>query len=298
MAAAAASGGGSALETWHGSVCFNENEDIRFAKFDLRIRPQLIDACSSWAARAKAIAEQVSFGERHEILWWGKELHTASPLEGRRLSPSTGVLAFEIDPQVCEELRSFLADPENYNQHSVLMMSDVPWMGYARYPFVHAKIGVVPSVQEKKTVRIHGHATVNRVLKGVPQVWDVVQEVRRALGLPLPKPGVLQPAGKSIKAMHFLLQDPSQQAEFSWHDDSEDISPESGPHVHSEEMTTVIVSLSETCSGMRIWGCSPVLYDGQGSCVAFPGAALHESLPRRSCSEEPWVVRKLALFFN
>ena len=80
-------------------------------------------------------------------------------------------------------------------------------------------------MQEKKTVRVHGRTQVNTMLS-VPQVWNVVQAVRHALGLPLPKRGVLQPQGKGIKAMHFLLQYPTQQAEFSWHDDSEDILPE------------------------------------------------------------------------
>ena len=35
----------AAPEAWHGSVRFNGIEDIRLAKFDMRLRPQLIDEC-------------------------------------------------------------------------------------------------------------------------------------------------------------------------------------------------------------------------------------------------------------
>ena len=49
---------------------------------------------------------------------------------------------------------------------------------------------------------------------------------------------------------------------------------------------------------MRIWGCTPVVYEGQGSAVAFPGAALHETVPRLSGCAAPGVCRKVALFFN
>ena len=56
--------------------------------------------------------------------------------------------------------------------------------------------------------------------------------------------------------MHFLLQDDSQQASFSWHDDASDVGHE-GMH-----MTTVIVSLSIVPSCMRMWGFQPFLFQG------------------------------------
>ena len=62
-------------------------------------------------------------------------------------------------------------------------------------------------------------------------------------------------------------------------------------------MTTVIVNLSDECSGMRVWGMHPVLYRERGDAVAFPGACLHESLPRRADVPPGRVVWKLALFW-
>ena len=61
-------------------------------------------------------------------------------------------------------------------------------------------------------------------------------------------------------------------------------------------MTTVIVSLSEEHSSMRMWGHQPHLFRGVGSACAFPGAALHESVPRRTGAPGA-PVRKVALFF-
>ena len=120
-----------------------------------------------------------------------------------------------------------------------------------------------------------------------------MEAVRHTLSLPdsrrdptQPKPA--QPKGKSIRAMHFLLQDQTQQASFSWHADADDIGHE-GIH-----MTTVIVSLSNVPSCMRMWGFQPFLFEGAGAACAFAGAATHESVPRKSAGAP---VRKVALFF-
>ena len=45
-------------------------------------------------------------------------------------------------------------------------------------------------------------------------------------------------------------------------------------------MTTIIVSLSDECSAMRMWGFGPHLFREMGSACAFAGAALHESVPK------------------
>jgi hypothetical protein len=157
---------------------------------------------------------------------------------------------------------------------------------------------IVPVLQ-RKTVRVSGKAMCNSVLAGQPELRELVDAVRVALRLPDSRktPEALtppQPKGKCIRAMHFLLQDDSQQASFSWHDDASDIGHE-GMH-----MTTVIVSLSSVPSCMRMWGFQPFLFQGEGAACAFAGAALHESVPRRTGSPgapEPEPVRKVALFF-
>ena len=146
-------------------------------------------------------------------------------------------------------------------------------------------------------MRFQGATEINFLLREVQEIWDLVQAVRQALGLPLPKRGTLQPRGKAIKALHFLLQDETQQAVFSWHNDAHDILTRGQPRQAAEEMTTVIVSLSDVRSAMRIWGMAPVLYANQGSGVAFPGAALHESLRRAKHAPEAAAVWKVAMFF-
>ena len=144
-------------------------------------------------------------------------------------------------------------------------------------------------------MRVNGRVHVKAVLERVVPLRQLVSLVRRALRLPEPGgTAVLCRSGKCIKALHFLLQDETEQASFSWHDDAYDL--ELSSKMHASEMTTVIVSLSEACSGMRIWGCEPVLYRGQGDAVAFPGAAAHETLPRRPNLPVPRVW-KVALFF-
>ena len=248
---------------------------------------------TQWAVAAKARAQSIRFGNERCITWWEAD-HKPYPLERVRLRADTGVHQFQINAAVCEQLRLFVTDGSNYTSEGFLKMADTQFPGYGGYPYVHATFGHVPSAQEKRTTRVHGKYWVNKVLKSVQQLWDLVTEVRRMLGLPVPTGGVLQKAGKGIVGLHVLTQDATQQAVFSWHDDGEDISS----NTDSEEMTTVIVNLSDECSGMRIWGSDPVLYHAQGDAVAFPGRALHESLPRCTTSPASDVVYKVALFFN
>ena len=124
-------------------------EQDPLAMFDTDFRSHLIDGCAAWAARAKAIAEQVRFGHRREIMWWSRGSSVDFPLSNARLSPDTGGCPFSIDQHVCEQLRSFLADPHNYNEDAVLMVAGEAWKGYSRYPYVHAKLGAAPAAQEK-----------------------------------------------------------------------------------------------------------------------------------------------------
>ena len=132
---------------------------------------------------------------------------------------------------------------------------------------------------------------VDAVLRAVPVVYGLVHAVREQLRLPQPTGTQVQAMGKCIRAMHFLLQDQSQQAEFTWHADDEDIAASGFP---ASAMTTVIVSLSRERSAMRLWACQPHVYEGMGSAVAFAGAALHETVPRKVPSG---YVRKVAFFF-
>jgi hypothetical protein len=63
-------------------------------------------------------------------------------------------------------------------------------------------------------------------------------------------------------------------------------------------MTTVIVSLTHERSCMRMWGFDGYVFEGAGAACAFAGAALHESVPRRSDAPAGAPVFKVALFFD
>ena len=271
-------------------------EDPTLQLFDLGPRLHRTNLEHQWAVEAKERATRIRFGVEHAIKWWDGRRNAAYPLERVRLKPDTGVHDFKIDASVCEVLRCFLADPANYDEDGFLMMAGTQFPGYGGYPYVHASEGHVAAAQEKRTTRVGCKRDVDAVLKTQQEVWDVVQAVRLALGLPMPAQGVLQKAGKAIRALHFLAQDETQQASFSWHSDGEDLKGRGMPG--TSDMTTVIVHLSHECSGMRVWGCRPALYRAQGDSVAFPGSALHESLPRAAHAPAADMVRKVALFFN
>ena len=273
-----------------------EDMTLQMKMFNLELRPhKAADWDQEWCVQAKARAARIRFGIENAIMWWGAD-KVDYPLENVRLKADTGVHDFQIEAAVCERLRAFLADPSNYDADGYMKMAGTQFPGYSGYPYVHAPGGHVAAAQEKRTTRVHGRQEVNLVLKEVQQVWDLVQAVRHALGMPVPDKGSLQSAGKALLALHFLTQDESQQALFSWHSDAEDLQG-LGRRALSD-MTTVIVGLSHECSGMRIWGCAPVLYRAQGDAVVFPGGALHESLPRCTASPAGGAVYKVALFFN
>ena len=271
------------------------SNDWKLGMFNLDLRADLIPL-GAWAVKAKARAEQIRFGNESQIQWWGAD-KMPYPLQGVRLKADTGLHAFQVDDAVCQGLLEFLTAASNYDSSGYLKLGGKTYAGYARYPYVHAPGGNVTLAQAKRTVRVQGKVRVNDVLKSTEQLWALVDQVRRVLGLPIPGGAVLQKAGKCIVALHFLVQDATEQAVFSWHDDGEDIWQ---PGRTVDDMTTVIVNLSPECSGMRIWGCSPFLYTAQGQAVAFPGSALHESLPRLANKQfrGGHAVHKVALFFN
>ena len=236
----------------------NDSEDEELscllACFDLSMRFSRIPPYR-WAQEAKEKAAEIRHGEYPSIVWWTSAgLAHKYRMRSLPLSPTTGVFEFRVDARICEVWRQYLLQAESYDENHYLQLAGDKWPGYGNYPYVHAPLGVVPGLQEKKTARVHGQRHVNKILREEPMMWELVQEVRRVLKLPMPTGKVLQPSGKSILALHVLCQDKTQQASFSWHDDSHDIKEQSRGR---SDMTTVIVSLSHDESGMRIWGMQP-----------------------------------------
>ena len=273
-----------------------------------------------WVPQSKEIAYKIKARDVKHVVWWDVSRLHPSPVDMYRLAHlpyahDTGLFSCVIDEEACTTMAAYLDNPDNYSDDGWLIFSGQTYPGYSRYPYVHASIGQLPSVQEvcahspsdssssdvshflfavpqRKTVRVSGKTACDNVLAGAPEVRKLLSAVRKALGLPELRrtPDALRPAqspGKCVRAMHFLMQDASEQASFTWHDDATDIGADS-------HMTTVIVSLSKELSGMRIWGFRPHLFNGMGSAAVFAGAALHESLPRHDASKP---VRKVAFFF-
>ena len=208
-----------------------------------------------------------------------------------------GVHEFVCNQSVCQQLANFLEDQKNYTEEGFLNIAGTTWPGYGGYPYVHAHLGHMPCQQQARTVRVAKKADVDFILSNEPLVQALLWQVRDRLHLPQPSGRDVQPPGKCVRVMHFLLQDATQQAVFSWHDDADDIKCRGMLEECLRAMTTVIVNLSDECSGMRIWGHDPVLYRRVGDAVAFPGAALHETVPRRATCPAKRVVRKVAFFF-
>ena len=319
--AAAAVGGGGDLD-------IDDDDDdgpAWHANFDLAPRIDQLPRHDEVDKAMRASAALRSRAVKH-VMWWNTaalnpRAEDMYPLSNLTFAHDTGVHGFHIHAGFCTTMTSFLDNQQNYNAEGWLLMAGQTFPGYARYPFVHSPLGQLATIQEvsahpiacglwqsplmvctpplfvpvpqRKTVRISGKTMCDFVLAGQPEVRQFADAVRVALRLPdsrrnpkASKPA--QPKGKCIRAMHFLLQDDSQQASFSWHDDASDIGHE-GMH-----MTTVIVSLSKVPSCMRMWGFQPFLFEGVGAACAFAGAATHESVPHKRAGPP---VRKVALFF-
>lgn len=276
-----------------------DGEDAEMADpvldFDLAARSHLIEL-EPWADAAKEKAAEIRAGSLRRVVWWSSKSAPAEPMDHLPLSQVTGVYAFAVDDDICSRWDARLARNDSYDRHGFLILGGQSYPGYGAYNQVHAPGGSIPGLQERKTSRVHGQALVNKALRDDSMLRELVQEVRKQLKLPMPaRKSVLQPAGKSILALHFLHQDETQQSSFSWHADDEDIRQCGAARM--ADMTTVIVNFSEVISGMRVWGMQPVLYLCRGHAVAFPGSALHETLPRVRTAPAQGSVHKVALFF-
>ena len=305
---------------WHP----NDDGPAWHAEFDLSPRADQLPGGE--AAKATRVSGELKSRAISHVVWWNTvalnpHADDMYPLSSLIFAHDTGVHGFHIPAGCCTTMTSFLDNQQNYSAQGWLLMAGRQFPGYSRYPYVHSPLGQLATIQEvsahhlargswqsplmvctpplfvpvpqRKTVRVSGKTMCDFVLARQPEVRQFVDAVRVALRLPdtrrNPEASTPpQPKGKCIRAMHLLLQDESQQASFSWHDDASDIGHE-GVH-----MTTVIVSLSNVPSCMRMWGFQPFLFEGAGAACAFAGAATHESVPRKSAGAP---VRKVALFF-
>ena len=70
--------------------------------------------------------------------------------ENRTAVRPTLALAQQV---LCQSLVSYLVNQKSYDDEGWLMLAGKSYPGYARYPYVHASTGQVPSVQpHQKTI--------------------------------------------------------------------------------------------------------------------------------------------------
>jgi hypothetical protein len=282
----------------------------------------------TWALHSRKLAEELRVPTKRCLSWYSAQAMTAWPLPVQ-VSRAHGVHSFDVDVRIAQAVFDYLEDPVNYDADGFLNIGGTQFPGYGGYPYVHAKQGVVSLFQQTRTVRVHSKHWVRYVLTNFPAMQDLVTEVRcRQQTQPFHLPHTMLAAalscllacafdnlsvqirlklgfptevagGKCLRSFHFLCQDKSQQASFSWHSDKEDLAKVGVTEQHLVEMITVVVQLSPgpEISGVRMWGFQPFLFEGQGSACTFPGDALHESLPRLEQFPAQQHVRKVALFF-
>jgi hypothetical protein len=246
-----------------------------------------------WVQHAMVQASRIRFGHWTQLVWWGAD-KTRHPL--RQLAADTGVYAFEVSPTNCQRLLTYLEDPGSYSKDGFLKLAGTTWPGYNNYGLVHAVDGVDTHLQERLTVRVGNLEQVDFLLQREAMIRDIAQEVTVGLGgVELRLARKRRRGEKALRAMHLLRQDVSEQASFALHSDANDLRHTIKGDL--EEMTTAIVNLTDEISAMRMWGMAPAVYRGQGHSVAFPGAALHESLRRAKGAPAHKHVWKLAMFF-
>ena len=200
--------------------------------FDLSLRSEELTLEKRlWSHEAMEIALSIRRGVVRDIVWWYPKIDSPSyALANCRLQLPYGVHPFCVDPLCCQDLLDVLQDPSRWRE-GFFSMGGTTWPGYGTYPYVHARFHI-SALQEKKTIRVQGYANVCVLLQTEPTLRRLVEEVRCVLGLPgdpgsaadeRPRSSRVQPRGKSIRALHFIRQDETQQASFTWHSDAEDI---------------------------------------------------------------------------
>lgn len=90
-----------------------------------------------------------------------------------------------------------------------------------------------------------------------------------------------------VKHVHFLYQE-SKQAIFPWHEDFSDLRL-------SNQMVTAVVNLTNTISGVQVFGFEPFMFESVGDVAIFPGGATHRSVELRSASAP---VLKMVAFYD
>ena len=235
--------------------------------------PDPWDALPTWTATAAIVsAGELSPADEKNLTKVNKELLEKEGVfhVGRckvaclQADVRTGVcMSYTRSPvthRACEEMSSFLVDPQNRTEHGHLQIGGVVFSGFGNYRQVHVeREQLKPHEQEQFTSMLPQHFMQHAYMH-MPGFEVLVGEACKTFGV----------APKHLKHVHALVQ-ANPHALFSWHDDASDMRL-------SARSMTVIVALNQVLSAFQLWGFSHVLMSSRAQMVAFPGAALHRSL--------------------
>ena len=125
----------------------------------------------AWVREALHVSTKLRAREVKHVMWW--DTQAANPkrealyaLPHLNYTHNTGVVEFSVPPACCLRLALFLDEPSSYDVNGWLVMGGKPYPGYARYPYVHSRLGHVSSVQEVRTppcARMLPHTTGNNL---------------------------------------------------------------------------------------------------------------------------------------
>jgi len=203
--------------------------------------------------------------------------------------PSLGMFPFEVNSELLREVMKRFAARlhNNYNasQHPgdrcIGLLADTLLPSLNGYQSYDNTLSPVHNSfhQQRRTAVAWTQPQVTKLLADIPDISTILQYGLAALGLSQSYQG-------RCRMIHILAQDATSLARFKLHVDNTE-----GKGL-SLGCTTVIIQLTEGSSYMRMWGCDSFEFRGIGAGVAFPGGALHESLP----TDDSRVMFKLVFF--
>jgi hypothetical protein len=129
-------------------------------EFQLDNRSSLVpDPTNAWVVKAQEVSSKLRARVLKHVRWWNKDALNPDESDMYILphlifAHDTGVMDFSISPVLCKSLLSYLENEKSYDDKGYLILAGKSHPGYARYPYVHARSGQLPSVQEV-CVRLH-----------------------------------------------------------------------------------------------------------------------------------------------
>ena len=110
----------------------------------------------AWVREALHVSTKLRAREVKHVMWWDTQAPNPKrealyALPHLNYTHNTGVVEFSVPPACCLRLALFLDEPSSYDVNGWLVMGGKPYPGYARYPYVHSRLGQVSSVQEVRT---------------------------------------------------------------------------------------------------------------------------------------------------